>query len=88
LAETPLGLFNKCTALLERLEAEEHVAWTRRIGIGSGMRTFTDTRTGRPLIDTWIEASQPEEARPPRVYPTADELRARGLKVFGPKPRH
>lgn len=84
----PLGLFNKCAALLERLEAEENVLWTRRIGIGSGMRTFTDTRTKRPLIDAWIDATQPDDSdQPARVYPTAADVRARGLKVFGPTPK-
>lgn len=81
-----MGLFNKCTALLERLDAEESVLWTRRIGIGSGMRTFTDKRTGRSLIDVWIDATTPDDDdRPARAYPTAEEVRARGLKVFGPK---
>ena len=49
------------------------------------MQTFTDKRTRRPLIDIWIEASQPDAGEKTRVYPTADEVRARGLKVFSPK---
>lgn len=59
--------------------------WVQRIGIGSGMRPYTDKKTKRSLLEVWIEATQPDEAeQPARVYPTADELRQRGFQVFSP----
>lgn len=82
----PLGLFDKCAGLIDRLTAEASVLEVQRIGIGTRRVMFTDVKTKRPLLEIWQEmAHGDDEEKPPRVYPTADQVRAMGLKVFGPK---
>lgn len=86
LAELPMVVVKACHRMIAPLSAEESLVTFQRVAVGTG--SFKEQVSHAVLAGWRTQADMPAaDARPPREYPTADDLRAKGLKVFGPKPK-